>query len=214
MKRELKFTDTKDSKLFVTGCPHLGHNPQWEVPMYKMRGYETEKEMTDNIIKSINDTCTCLDTLLVIGDFCLNTTEDQFLSLIGRIHPKMWFIRGNHNNPWELMYLDHCEKEFGYEVVGYEWLNKITYYGDYKYFKWNKQRIIAFHYPISVWDLASKGAIHLCSHSHHSYYPSLPSTTTEGKIIDCGWDGWRKPVGFEEIIKCASKKEIKTRDRH
>ena len=214
MSRELNFTDTKENKLFVTGCPHLGHNPPWEVPIYVKRGYTNHKDMTDAIIQSFNDICTCLDTLMVLGDFCLNVEEDEFLRLIGRIHPKLWFVRGNHNNPWEGMYLKHCKEAVGYEMIGYEWLDKITYYGDYIDMKWNKRRMICFHYPISVWDRARHNAIHLCSHSHHNFYPSLPSTKTEGKIIDCGWDGWRKPIGFEEIMRCANQKEIVKKDHH
>ena len=46
----MKFKDTENSKLYVTGCTHLNHNPKWDNPIYKMRGYNSAEEMTYNIM--------------------------------------------------------------------------------------------------------------------------------------------------------------------
>ena len=96
MIKTLKFNDTDNSKLFLTGCLHLNHNPKWENPIWKMRGYNSADEMTIGIIRQINEICLSTDYLMVLGDFCLNTSEEQFYSLVNRINPKLYFIRGNH----------------------------------------------------------------------------------------------------------------------
>ncbi|MFM9826314.1 hypothetical protein [Flavobacterium sp.] len=214
MITRLKFTDQDNSKLFVTGCPHLNHNPQWkENKIWETRGYSSAEEMTTGIIRQINDTCLATDTLLVLGDFCLNTTPEQFYSLIHRIHPKLWFIRGNHNNPWEKLYLQHCIEKFGYEVIGYEWLDKITYLGDYAEINWNKTMFVCNHYPYYIWNDIKHGFISLVSHSHGSCKLSRPEDKTM-KQIDTGWEVWKKPISFREIIQCSNKKQIFKGDHH
>ncbi len=213
MIKKLHFTDTDESKLFVSGCLHLRHAPKWEVPIWKMRGFNSSEEMTDGIIASINDTCRESDVLFVLGDFCLNTSEGEFIELINRIKPKMWFINGNHPNPWQKMYYAHCIEKFGYEVLGYEWLNKIIYLGDYVELVWNKQMAVCNHYPMLVWNHMSHGVWSLVSHSHGSCELTLPDNKSM-KQLDCGWDLFRKPLGFEEIKNIMDKKDIAKNDRH
>lgn len=208
-----KFTDTEQSKLLVSGCLHLNHNPKWENPIWHLRGFESSEQMTETILKSINDTCRPQDTLLVLGDFCLNTTEQQFYQLIEKINCNLLFLRGNHNNPWEKLYLSHCIQKFGYEVLGYKFLDKIIYLGDYIDLHWNKQLFVCNHYPFYIWDKIGHGAISLVSHSHGSCQLTLPTDTTM-KQIDCGWDVWRKPIGFKEIMDCANKKSVAKNDKH
>lgn len=213
MINHLKFTDTDNNKLFVTGCPHLKHDPKWNKPIWAMRGYTSSEDMTRGIVRQINETCLATDTLLCLGDFCLNCSQEDFLTLVRNINCKMLFVRGNHNNPWEKMYLQECINLFGYEVIGYEWLNKITYLGDYVEFNWNKQLFLGFHYPIFIFNHMSHGAISLVSHSHGTCEFSHPNNK-ECKQIDCGWDVWRKPIGFKEIMDCANKKQIFKGDQH
>jgi len=213
MIEKLKITDTDSSKLFVTADLHLNHNPDWQNPIYKIRGYNSAQEMTKGIIRQINETCLSTDRLLVSGDFCLNTTEEEFYTLIRNINPKMYFLRGNHNNPWEKLYLNHCKENFGFEVVGYEWLDKITYLGDYQLFSWNKQFFCCTHFPMYVWDYMKNGAISLVGHSHGSCQLSHPEDFS-CKQIDVGWDVWKKPISFQEIMDCANTKKIVKRDHH
>lgn len=213
MIQKIKIIDTDSSKLFVSADLHLNHNPKWDIPIWKIRGYNSAEEMTTGIIRQINDTCLSTDQLLVIGDFCLNTSAEEFLSLVGRIHCKMLFIRGNHNNPWEKLYLDYCMENFGHEVVGIEWLNKITVLGDYQLFNWNKQMFCSFHYPIYVFDYMKHGNILLTGHSHGNCQLSHPDNK-DSKMIDTGWDVWKKPLSFKEIMECANKKQIFHADHH
>jgi calcineurin-like phosphoesterase family protein len=213
MIKSLKFHDTEDSKLYVTGCTHLNHDPKWENPIWKMRGYNSSSDMTSGIINKINEICRPTDYLLVLGDFCLNTPPEAFINLIARISPKLQFIRGNHNNSWEKMYYDHCIEKFGYEVVGYEWMNKITYLGDYVNLIWNGKLFIGNHYPYYVFDKMSNSAVSLVSHSHGNCDLTKP-TDLRMKQIDCGWDVWAKPISFSEIEACAAKKQIFKVDHH
>ncbi len=214
MIKKLSFKESDSSKLFLTADPHLNHNPDWkENKIWEIRGYNSAEEMTTGIIRQINETCLTTDYLMIIGDFCLNTSDEQFYSLVKRINPKMFFLRGNHNNPWEKLYYNHCVEKFGYEVVGYEWLDKITYLGDYQLFTWNKQQFAATHFPQYVFDYMKHGCIGIAGHSHGSCKLSHPDDKTS-KLIDVGWDVWKKPISFREIINCADKKQIFKADHH
>ncbi len=210
MIQSLKFQDTEESKLFVTGCPHLGHKREF---IWQTRGYNSPEEHTKGVVDKINETCRPTDKLLILGDFCLNTPFESFLSIIKQIQPELIFLRGNHNNSWEKPYLEHCKEKFGYEVVGYKWLDKITYLGDYVTFKWNGQTCIGNHYPYYVYDGIGHGIFSLVSHSHGTCELTLPSDKRM-KQLDCGWCVHKKPLSFKEIKDIMDSKGIPEHDRH
>lgn len=215
---KIKHNDTEDSRLFVTGCLHLNHDPKWDIPIWRTRGYDSAVAMTDGIIGMINAICHREnDILLVLGDFCLNTSKDMFYDTISRINPKMWFLCGNHNNPWARLYKDASMKQFGCIAAHWsdipEFGGKISYVGNYTELIWNREFFVCFHYPIAVWDKMGNGAKALVSHSHGNYGPSLPHDTTE-KQLDCGWDVWGVPLAFDGVMNTMNKKQIPKKDHH
>ncbi len=213
MLKPIKFLDTDSSKLFVSGCLHMGHSPKWDVPIWKLRGYNSVEEMNIGIIRQINETCLSTDVLFILGDFSLNTSYEQFIGLIKQINPKIWMVRGNHNSPWQREFHNHCIEKFGYEVIGYEWLNKITYLGDYVDLLWNKKQFVCNHYPYLIWDRVKHGITSLVSHSHGGCELTRPEDLRM-KQIDCGWDVWKKPISFKEIVDCSDSKQIFKADKH
>jgi calcineurin-like phosphoesterase family protein len=213
MLKAIKFTDTDKEKLFVTGCTHLKHDPSWDNPIWKLRGYDSEPAMTEGIIAKINEVCRNEDNLLILGDFCLNTKSEEFWALVNRINCKLWFVRGNHNNPWEKELYDYSIQKFGVEGVNFWWKDKILYLGDYVELKWNKQNFKCNHYPYYVFDGMQYGGVSLVSHSHGSCKLSHPDDA-QMKQIDCGWDVWRRPISFQEIMECAKKKNVAKVDHH
>lgn len=213
MIKKLHFKDSEESRLFACGCLHLNHDPKWPEPIWKIRGFNSAAECTDGIIDSINDTCRASDNLLILGDFCLNTPIEQFWPLVNRILPKLWFIRGNHNNPWEKELLKYSLETYGIEAVNFWWQDKILYLGDYVELVWNKQMFVCHHYPYYVFNNMNQNSISLVSHSHGNCKLSHPSDNTM-KQIDCGWDVWRKPIGFEEIMRSVNLKGKPVHDHH
>jgi len=163
----IKFTDIKESKLFITGCTHLNHNPNWPTPIWEMRGYKSHVEMTDGIIDKINEDCRNTDMLLVLGDFCLNTSFEQFQDFVKRIKPRIWMLEGNHPNPWLKRYKEYCFNKWGHLAIGEMW-EDIVYLGHYVELKWNKRSFVCNHYPYWVFDGMAKNVHSLCSHSHGS----------------------------------------------
>lgn len=204
-----KFIDSDSSRLFVTGCPHFNHDPKWDIPLWKMRGYNSAKEMTEDIILGINKLCRQSDNLLILGDFCLNTSIEEFWKIVGRLLPTLWFVDGNHDNPWKKEYERFCISNYGHIAIHYEgWMDKINYYGAYLQLVWNKKSFVCNHFPYLVFDGMAKNTYSLCSHSHGSCEWTLPSDKRM-KQLDCGWDIHKQPLSFKDIMKIMDKK---TRD--
>lgn len=209
-KFQFSFDDSEDCRFGVLADPHLGHKLS---AVWQKRGFNSADEHTDAVIDSINNSLRQQDKLLIIGDFCLNTTHAQFLEYINRINCELIFLRGNHDNGWYPEYLKHCQETFGYEVIGYKWLNKITYQGYYLKFRWRNLKCIAFHFPMLVWESGHHNSIALVGHTHQSC-DLTKANNLEMKQLDCGFELMKRPLLFNDINNIMSKKGWKQLSHH
>ncbi len=209
----LRIKETDDQKVYVASDFHLGHNPKWPVPIWEMRGFKHTAEHDAAVIESVNARVRPNDILLYLGDFCLNTNMNQFESFLAAIQcENIWSIWGNHNNPHEkLVYrkivqamLPHAAPDIEVYPIKYK---NLTYFGNYVEAIINGQYCVLCHYPITVWDHMKSGSWMLCGHSHCGYEPTT-ARSTNGKILDCGWDDYKKPLSFDEIKTIMDKKKI------
>jgi calcineurin-like phosphoesterase family protein len=195
-----KLTEEEYNNLYVTSDLHFGHNQEF---VYKNRGYNNPSEMNDDMIRIINQTVGEDGTLLHLGDFCLNTTQEDLKYIFSNLKIKaLWLLWGNHNNP--------IQKSYGGRVQQVA----ASYYGlhvrflDYYYtFKKGRKMYVCLHFPMAIWDGMSFGAAHLCGHSHGTFQLSRPEDKTH-KILDCGWDIHRKPLTMQEIEVIIDSKHI------
>lgn len=215
---QVSIRETEKQKVAITADPHLGHNPDWDTPLWKARGYSSVEEHDDTLIDSFNTIARPNDILLIIGDFCLNTTVEKFNSYLDRIKcQNIWYVWGNHNNPHEKAIY---RKAMGANFVGPFQVEQYPFkYKNFMYVGWqlnlilNGQFSVVEHFPVYVWDHMQHGAWMLCGHSHNGCELSRAETLT-GKILDCGWDGHGKPWTFEEIKAVMDKKKFVAVDHH
>lgn len=206
-------------KVFFSSDLHLNHNPSWEIPIWKQRGFNSVQEMNDGIIKSINDTVNYDDVLFLLGDFTLNCKPEQFHNLRGRINcQNILTLFGNHPSPILSIYKDFIVNQFG---DGFKNLHiypltvaNVTIFGHYAEAIVDNQLIILQHFPLSIWEEQKRGAWHLTGHSHGGFEDTLPTTTNTGKILDVGWDVFRKPVSMNDIRSIMAKKQYVKKDRN
>lgn len=99
----MNIRETEAQKIYVSSDFHLNHDPKsWPVPIWKMRGYESAQHMTDSIIDVTNSIVRPSDILIFLGDWCLNTTKEQFDAQLDRFQcQNIYALWGNHNNPHE-----------------------------------------------------------------------------------------------------------------
>jgi hypothetical protein len=197
-----KLTEETYNNLFVTSDTHFNHNKEF---VFKKRGYNSPQEMTDDMINIINSTVGENGILLHLGDFCLNTTREQYEDILRRLKIKeIWMLWGNHNNPIQRNYGGTVQ-----QICSTSQGIFIRYLNHYFTFRKGKNAFVCFHFPITTWDGESIGSMHLCGHSHGNYDISRPEDKTH-KILDCGWDIHKKPLTMAEIEAIMSTKGINT----
>ena len=154
------------------------------------RDFESVSSMNDAIVNSTNDIVKENDILYYLGDWSFGH-HSNILELRKRLKVKtIHFILGNHDK-----YITRNSHLF-------------TSVQDYLEINIHGQDICLFHYPIQEWNKCHRNSWMLCGHSHGmcEYSNSLTSTK---KILDVGWDCFRKPLSFQEIRKIMSTKGIK-----
>ena len=216
----INIKETEAQKIWVTSDPHLGHNPNWvsNPAPWQSRGFKDVKEHDDMWIELTNELVRPNDYLLMLGDFCLNTSVAQFNAYLDRIQCRnILSLWGNHNNPHEkAIYRAAMGNKFvgPFPVETYPLQYKnMLYMGYYLEAVLNGQYTVLQHYPLYVWSEMAHGAWMLCGHSHNGCELSRAETTT-GKILDVGWDGHGKPWSLEEIRAVMDKKQIVAVDHH
>lgn len=213
---QINIRETKNEKVGIISDPHFHHNPKWAIPLWKARGYNSVEEHDNDIIDKVNAMFGPNDILFMLGDFCLNTTVDQFNELLGRIKPQIWALWGNHNNPHDKAVY---RKAMGSNYIGsiqveqypYQYKNML-YLGPRVTLILNGQFCVLDHYPLHVWEEMQHGAWMLCGHSH--YGCEYSRAETPGKILDVGWDGHKAPWTFEEIKVVMATKQFVAVDHH
>jgi calcineurin-like phosphoesterase family protein len=206
--------ESPDLTVWFTSDLHLGHKRDF---VWEARGYKSAENHTNSIIETINDCVREGDILFNMGDLCLNTTRQELDNYLDRIVCKnMWCLWGNHNNPHEKNIYrperDKLTNKGVREVYPVKYKN-LTYLGHYYEVKVNDQAIVLFHYALQVWNHCGNGAWALVGHSHGSLPTILPGASY-GKILDVGWDVFKKPMSFSELKLIMDEKPILAVDHH
>jgi calcineurin-like phosphoesterase family protein len=190
-------TDEQYNNLYVTSDTHFNHNKDF---VYAKRGYSNPIDMNDDMINIINQTVGTNGILLHLGDFCLNTTIEEYKSFISRLQIKeLWMIYGNHNNPHEKEYSHLSAYQIG--------MTTVFNLGSYRLIRYKGKRFICLHYPLQTWEHESHGSMHLHGHEHGNLKTSRPEHI-EKKILDCGWDIFKKPLHITEVEAIMSTKKL------
>jgi len=195
-----KLTDEVYNKLYVTSDTHFNHNKDF---IYKNRGYDTPQDMTAGMIEIINKVVGPDGILLHLGDFCLNTTYEEYYNILSKLRVKeIWMLWGNHNNPIQKTYGGTRE-----QVCAWHQGIFIKYLNHYYTFRKGKKFFVCSHFPFRTWDGQSKGSMHMHGHCHGNLLSSSAQNKDQ-KILDVGWDVFSKPMHIEEIVKIMQTKEI------
>jgi calcineurin-like phosphoesterase family protein len=205
----LNLVETDDRKIYVGTDFHLGHQQKF---VYEARGFGCVRDHDEAIIASVNARVRPNDILIFLGDWCLNTKMEQFDAYLDAVKcQNIYALWGNHNNPHEkAVYYNGIGRKFveGILVETYPFRYKnMLYLPSYVEAILNGQYCILQHYPIMVWNHMKNGAWMLCGHSHGAYEPTS-ANYPEGKILDCNWDDFGKPLSLPEIRAIMDKKKI------
>lgn len=216
MKRILKHHWQDREKIYFSSDWHIFHDPPWEIPLWKSRGYESAEDAARKIQERINQTVPEDGIIYYMGDMFLNASDEQCIEWLKGVNCKNIFkIWGNHTSNTFRLYKEEVKKQYGLDDVEVYPLQmgNVTFLGDYQEIRVGKQIIVMSHFPIHSWDKMSYGSIMISGHQHLSDKTRWPDYPL-GKCFDCGWD-WKKDLwSFEEMMDVISTKTFVKVDHH
>ena len=197
---------------WITSDLHLNHDRDF---LYGKRGFSNIKEHNEYIISEINRLVKPTDILFSLGDFCLNTKEDELNTFLDTIQcQNIYLIWGNHPNPLKKIYYREVTNQYGPDIDVYPFKYKnVTFMGYQCEVIIQGKYVVLNHFPLEVWENMKDGSYMLCGHSHYSL-PRTRKDSVDGLTLDCGWEGHNSIYNFNEIVEIMKTKNIRQVDHH
>jgi len=215
--KKLKINTTQYKNIWFTSDWHLGHNKDF---LYRPRFCASRDEHVEWLISRINEIAKPDDLIIHLGDMCLTSTMNEYISWINRIHCRnIWSLTGNHDNRFEEI-SEKCLTV--YPIVNLGPYQELTIIEPSEIVgrKAMKKPVTLCHFPMLIWNKSQHGTFNLCGHSHGSLKESSPFTKT-AKRLDCGIENalsWSKlervMFSWEDIKSVMDKKTIEVLDHH
>lgn len=186
---------------FFMSDPHFNHKnyckgiSNW-VNKDCCRDFDSLDNMNSVVLESINKTVKEDSHLFILGDFLFGHRKnlEEFRNNIKCNN--IYLIFGNHDDK-----IRNARNVFNWS-------------GNYLEIFLGKHLVCLFHYPISIWRECHKGSWLLCGHSHGTHFESTKNCKSTGKILDVGWDSFKKPLDYFEIKSIMNTKEYNPKDHH
>lgn len=160
---------TLDENVLAIGCPHIGHDPKWEIPIWKTRGYDSAEKFTEGFIKNWNSKANENTIGFFLGDICFNDPKgERFKELFDQLVFKdAYLLAGNHYSGYKPVF-EECEENI-YHIGA----KRLIFTPNYLEAWINGQAVVMSHFPILSWNGQAKGSFHLFSHVHGNLERSI-----------------------------------------
>jgi calcineurin-like phosphoesterase family protein len=157
----------KNHQILFWGCLHYGHDPKWEIPIWKRRGFSSSQEHDEAIINNWNSKATDKTTGFLLGDIIFGFGgEEKFKKLMSRLNfQRVFVMSGNHYSGWHQAFESVNDNTL---YVDGNYSKEVIFVPNYLEAMVNGQAIVCCHYPILSWNGAGKGSWMLFSHVHGS----------------------------------------------
>ena len=196
--KPIKITATDHDVLFW-GCMHYGHDPKWDVPIWKTRGYNSSFEHDEGLILNWNKKAGASTIGFLLGDTIFgHMADERLISLFNRLDFKeLYVLPGNHQAGYKQL-LERVQDNILLPAASE--YKQVHFVPNYLEAVVNGQTIIMNHYAQATWNGQHKGAWHLHSHSHGNLYKSeLGKLLYKSKTIDVGVEVCSEPISFAEL---------------
>ncbi|NBO22306.1 hypothetical protein EBU94_03045 [bacterium] len=167
--------EAKNNEILFWGCLHWHHNPKWDIPIWKRRGFDSVEEHDEAIVKNWNSKASDKTTGFLLGDTMFGYGgQEEFVKLMRRLKFRRLFVMsGNHNAGWKQTFeavqdnVFYIDGKIAREAQGLP-LKEVIFVPNYLEAYINGQPIVMCHYPVLSWNGAGKGSWMLFSHVHGS----------------------------------------------
>jgi calcineurin-like phosphoesterase family protein len=191
--------EAKNHEVLFWGCLHYGHDPKWDVPIWRRRGFNSSAEHDEAIINNWNSKATDKTVGFLLGDVMFGYGgEEKFKKLMSRLNfSRVFVMSGNHQSGWKQAF-ESVDSNNLYVDGNYS--KEVIFVPNYLEAYVNGQPIVMSHYAIASWNGQGKGSWMLHSHSHGSLYGTdLGNILYKAKIMDVGVERHPFPVTFGSI---------------
>jgi len=207
-----------DHDVLFWGCLHYGHDPKWDVPIWKTRDYNSSREHDDGLVQNWNKKANHNTIGFLLGDTIFGHRADERLLELFRLlkYKTLYILPGNHQAGYKQL-LDGCENNTLYMSNLWDHNDKrdIHFVPNYLETFVNGQAIVMNHYAQVTWNGQHKGAWHLHSHSHGNLYKSeLGKLLYKSKTMDVGVEVCPEPISFSELRSKFRSYDQVTFDHH
>jgi calcineurin-like phosphoesterase family protein len=196
--KSVKIKSTDHDVLFW-GCMHYGHDPKWDVPIWKTRGYNSSFEHDEGLIQNWNKKASASTIGFLLGDTIFgHNADERLITLFKRLDFKeLYVLPGNHQAGYKQLIERVQDNILLPSASDYK---QIHFVPNYLETVVNGQTIIMNHYAQATWNGQHKGAWHLHSHSHGNLYKSeLGKLLYKSKTMDVGVEVCSEPISFAEL---------------
>jgi calcineurin-like phosphoesterase family protein len=196
--KSVKIKSTDHDVLFW-GCMHYGHDPKWDVPIWKTRGYNSSFEHDEGLIQNWNKKAGASTIGFLLGDTIFgHNADERLINLFTRLDFKeLYVLPGNHQAGYKQL-IERVQDNILLPTASE--YKQVHFVPNYLEAVVNGQSIIMNHYAQATWNGQHKGAWHLHSHSHGNLYKSeLGKLLYKSKTMDVGVEVCSEPISFAEL---------------
>lgn len=165
------------ARTWFTSDSHFGHRGILKETMHcrRDRHFSSVEEMDAAMIANWNATVGPKDTVIHLGDFAYNCTQEHADNVFSKLRGRKVLIHGNHEKRGRRLPWDAQHQYLETTVDGID--------------------LVLFHYSMRSWNRQHHGAVHLYGHTHGGLEPF-------GMSLDVGVDCWNfRPVSVQEIMR-------------
>jgi calcineurin-like phosphoesterase family protein len=95
INKPYKFSTNNYNEILFTSDQHYGHDPKWEIPIWKTRGFKNVGDH-DLWLESEYSKVTKNSVIFSLGDPALNNTPQKLMTLLNKTSAPILHIWGNH----------------------------------------------------------------------------------------------------------------------
>lgn len=213
----LKFKNDEGNKIFFISDLHYHHDK-----LLQSRGFDSVEVMNKTIITNWNSTVDFDSTVFMLGDLVLGAggkSKEVYENLIQRLNYKeLYLMQGNHfgggKDLWTQTFSASGIDEF-YRLCVKSTERDVYFIPNYYEIVVGKIPIVLSHFPILSWNKQRESYL-IFGHCHQSLEktPWIKENYLTARCLDVSWEGYRRPLSFNEIKIIMDKREPKTFDHH
>jgi calcineurin-like phosphoesterase family protein len=208
--------DAKNHQILFWGCLHYGHDPKWDIPIWKRRGFDSSAEHDEGIINNWNSKATDKTVGFLLGDIMFGFGgEEKFHKLMSRLNfSRVFVMSGNHVAGWHQAFQSVDSNTL---YVDGKYSKEVIFVPNYLEAMVNGQAIVCCHYPVLSWNGAGKGSWMLFSHVHGSLGNSELGRmylNNGGSNLEVSVEMNKYPLTYGEIFHVMKNKSKFKTDHH